>query len=105
MSIWEAILALVKSVNGGILGAIVVASVQLLIVLFRDKFGDLAGKWKLAVVAGLTGAFYIAQAIAAGKSLVEALLDAGSVAAYQVLASEIIKALKEPSQAAMIKSV
>lgn len=74
---------------GGLKGAaLIVAIVQGLLLFFRSKLADFAGKWKLLIVSLLTflGAFF--GVVLTGKPYAQAFFDGAVLTAFQVFAHQ-----------------
>lgn len=84
-------LALLSGV-GGLKGAALIALViQGLMLFFRSGLANFAGKWRLAVVLGLSFVGSFVGVIATGKPWTAAILDGAVIAAFQVFANQMWK--------------
>lgn len=87
----QAFLVLISGV-GGMKGlALGLVVIQGLMLFFRSNLADFAGKWKLAIVAGLSFAFALVTGLAQGLPLMSVLLSGATLTAFQVFANQIWK--------------
>lgn len=69
--------------------AIVITITQLLMKLLEGPLADVAGKFKILIVTGLSLVLAVATGVATGMSLLESLLAGGGLAALQVFIHQI----------------
>lgn len=89
----EEIKAFLDSLNavGGLKGsALIMAVVQGLMLMARSSIGNLAGKYKLLILTGLTLAASILAGLSQGQSFIAALLSGGALATLQVFIHQIM---------------
>lgn len=95
---WSALISFLGGVGGMSGLAIAAGVIQLAMVLLKTSYGNLAGKYKLLVVAGLSVAGAIVSGLASGLPFVNALLNGAVLAAIQVFVNEIIKHFTEKKE-------
>lgn len=92
---WQALLNFLGGMKGMSGLALAAAVVQLAMVFFNTSYGNLAGKWKLVIVYGLSLVGAVVAGLASGLAILPALLNGTVLAAAQVFINEIIKHFKE----------
>jgi len=95
---WTQLLALLGGVGGMSGLAIAAGVVQLAMVFLKTSYGQIAGKYKLLVVSGLSLAGAILAGLISGQPLLNALLNGAVLAAIQVFVNEIIKHFTEKKE-------
>lgn len=94
---------------GGAAGAgalgIAVLITQVLMFLARSPLADLAGKWKLAIVTGVSLLATVIAGKVAGQTWMAALLSGPVVAAAQVFFHQIFDNFKPAAPAAPVAAV
>lgn len=87
------------STLGGIKGATVLGItavvLQAVLLFFRTSLASFAGKWRLLIVAGLSLVSGTIALVATGTPFLQALGDANTLAALQVLGHQTIKQFTE----------
>lgn len=91
----QAVLAAVGGLKGA--SVLVVAGVvaQLIQVLFRSKYGDFAGKWKLLACLFTTWVVVIVGNMIAGLPFLQSVVNGPALAALQVFVYQLVKQLTE----------
>lgn len=89
------IVSLMKGAGGMGAVAIILAVVQILMKLSKTFIGDLAGRWKITIVTGLTLAGSILGAIMQGGSIWSALITGGVLSTAQVFVNQLVKQFKK----------
>lgn len=84
-------LALLAGIGGLKGAALAVLVIQGLMLFFRTSLADFAGKWKLAVVSGLSFLAAFVGILATGVPWQNALFNGAVLAAFQVFANQIWK--------------
>lgn len=79
---------------GGALGIAVLVT-QLVDKVIDTKFGDMAGKWKLTIVALVSVASAITGQMAMGQTFMQALMNGTVLTALQVFVHQIISQFGE----------
>ncbi|MCC6811339.1 MAG: hypothetical protein IT381_28170 [Deltaproteobacteria bacterium] len=87
-------LPIITSFKGASALAIAVGVTQLVMKLAQSPLGNLAGKWKLIVVTGVSIVATYLGLVAAGTSWLSALIAGPLLAALQVFAHQLITTLK-----------
>ncbi len=86
---------------GGLKGATVLGItalvLQAILYVFRTPLASFAGKWRLLIVAGLSLVSGTVALVASGMPVLQALGDANTLAALQVLAHQTIKQFTKES--------
>lgn len=95
---WSALISFLGGVGGMSGLAIAAGVIQLAMVLLKTSYGNLAGKYKLLIVAGLSVGGAIVSGLASGLPFVNALLNGAVLAAIQVFVNEIIKHFTEKKE-------
>lgn len=91
-------LPIVQSFKGASALGIAVAVTQLVMLVARSPIGNLAGKWKLLIVTGVSIVSTYLGLVFAGTSWLPALLAGPLIAAVQVFAHQLITSLKKPAE-------
>lgn len=87
-------LPIVMSFKGASALAIAVGVTQLVMKIAQSPLGNLAGKWKLLIVTGVSIVATYLGLVAAGTPWLSALIAGPLIAAVQVFAHQLIGALK-----------
>lgn len=87
-------LPIITSMKGASALAIAVAVTQLVMKLAQSPLGNLAGKWKLIIVTGVSIVATYLGLVFAGTSWLSALIAGPLLAALQVFAHQLITTLK-----------
>lgn len=91
-------LPIVTSMKGASALAIAVAVTQLVMKVAQSPLGNLAGKWKLLIVTGISIVATYLGLVSAGTSWLSALIAGPLIAAVQVFAHQLITSLKKPTE-------
>jgi len=95
MEDWQILLNAIGGLKGaGTLG-IVAFVAQAILLVARTTIGDLAGKWKLAIIAFVSVVGSLTGLMMEGMSLVLALTHGTVLAAVQVLAAQVYIQIKK----------
>lgn len=81
----------ISSAKGLSVLALAAGATQLLMLLFQTPIGNLAGKWRLSLVALFSLAFVLIGALVSGMPIGVALFSAPVLAALQVFLNQIYK--------------
>lgn len=90
-------LPIIVSMKGASALAIAVAVTQLIMKLAQSPLGNLAGKYKLLIVTGVSIVATYLGLVVAGTSWLSALIAGPLLAAVQVFAHQMISTLKPPT--------
>lgn len=96
---FNSLVALITSIKGAAPLVVALGVTQLVMLLARTKIGDLAGKWKLLIVSGLTIVITILGFMAQGTTFAAALFSGATLAAVQVFVHQLITQLSEKPKA------
>lgn len=97
-SFWAAVLGFIGSVKGMSVLALAAAATQLAMVFFRTSYGNVAGKFKISIVLGLSVVLTLIGALASGANFFGALVSGPVLAAIQVFVYELYKQFSAPVQ-------
>ncbi len=83
------IITFINSASGMSVLAIAAGAAQLILKIANSSIGDLAGKYKLLIVSGVTVVGSVLAGLASGGSFLAVLLSGASMAALQVFVYQI----------------
>jgi hypothetical protein len=83
------VVAFINSVGGMSVLAIAAGAAQLLVKIASSSIGDLAGKYKLLIVSGVSVVSVVLGGLLAGAPLFSVLLSGAGLAALQVFLHQI----------------